>query len=147
MNAGNRKMSPPPAQGGFTLLELLIVILIIGVLATLAVPRYINFIERSRAAEAVQVLNAIKSAQLAYRLEHGTFAGTLPDLDVEVPSGNGYWVYDLVSGTPASYYATATRTAKDAAPEFIGKYIELFYDNVSGVYWCGDHVGRPRELD
>ena len=58
----------------FTLVELLIVIIIIGILATMAVPQYQKMINKARWAEAFTVLDAIRKAELYYYSMHGKFA-------------------------------------------------------------------------
>jgi prepilin-type N-terminal cleavage/methylation domain-containing protein len=61
-------------QRGFTLVELMIVVTIIGVLATVAIPMYQVLPERSKSTEAVTALGLIRSAMRVYYVEHGTFA-------------------------------------------------------------------------
>lgn len=51
---------------GFTLLELLIVVIIVGILASLAIPRYIKATESAKAAEAYNNLSAIRQAEWVY---------------------------------------------------------------------------------
>lgn len=53
-------------QKGFTLVELLTVVLIIGVLSSIALPQYMRSIERSRATEAMVSLKALNDAVYAY---------------------------------------------------------------------------------
>ena len=71
---------------GFTLLELLTVVIIIAILATIAVPQFFKAAERARAAEGVNILGVLRSAQLRYYAEHGNFATRLNDLDVDIPT-------------------------------------------------------------
>ncbi len=55
---GNAKISRK--EQGFTLLELIIVVVILGVLATLALPRFFSVVEGSRSAEALSILDQIR---------------------------------------------------------------------------------------
>ncbi len=63
---------------GFTLLELIIVIIIIGILATLGFAQYSRMIERSRGAEARMVLGAIRTQAIGQYMQRGGIAGSLP---------------------------------------------------------------------
>lgn len=60
-------------QCGFTLLELIVVIIIIGVLASMAYPKYITMIERARAVEAIQILSYLRDAQIQNNELYGDF--------------------------------------------------------------------------
>jgi len=92
---------------GFTLLELLMVVIIIGILASMALPQYINMAERSKAAEALTNLDAIRSSELRYKAEKDVYTATLADLDVSITTPGQYWSFtaDAAAGT-----ATALRT-------------------------------------
>jgi len=73
---------------GFTLLELIIVIIIIGILATLGFTQYSKMIEKGRMAEANSVLGNIRTMEKAYELEHGTW-GDLAAVGLgDLPAGN-----------------------------------------------------------
>jgi len=82
---------------GFTLIELLVVVLIIGILAAIALPQYTKAVERSRMAEAVQVLGDVATAQSIFYMQHNEFADGLTDLnnrgDVTIsdPTADGKW--------------------------------------------------------
>lgn len=64
-------------KNGFTLLELLVVVLIIGVLAAITLPQYQKVIERAKMAEAVIVVKAIAQAQQNYYLVNDAYADCL----------------------------------------------------------------------
>ena len=66
---------------GFTLVELMVVIVIIGVLAAVAIPRLMAAANRARAAEGPQTLGAISRMQHAYRVENATFWGPTTNID------------------------------------------------------------------
>ena len=69
---------------GFTLMELIIVIIVIGALMAMAFPRYEILVEKFRAHEAAQVWLAIYGAEKAYKLDHGHYTKSLADLDIEI---------------------------------------------------------------
>ncbi len=84
---------------GFTLLELLVVVLIIGILASIALPQYRKSVFKSRAARAMVTGKAINDAQKRYFLEHGEYTHEIDNLDIEVPCT---WSYFGVSDTNGS---------------------------------------------
>lgn len=65
------------AKSGFSLLELLIVMSIIGILAMIGIPRYTNYVVKARQSEAKVGLNAIYQGETAFHLEHGTYTASL----------------------------------------------------------------------
>ena len=71
----------PNSDAGFTLVELMIVVGIIGLLAAIAVPNFISYQARSRRSEAYVNLAAVARIQSAYHAERGEFfeAGAWPD--------------------------------------------------------------------
>ena len=84
---------------GFTLLELLTVVIIIAILAAIAIPQFFRAAERARASEGVHILGIIRSAQLRYYAEHGAFTTSLDDLDVEIPSRKYFSIITLNTPT------------------------------------------------
>ena len=101
---------------GFTLLELLMVVIIIAILASIALPQYMRVAERTRASEALTVTGAIRSSELRYRSQNpaGTYTTVLTELDIEGPGFGAplslMWTY-AVSGAGAGSNAVATRLA------------------------------------
>ncbi len=70
---------------GFTLVEILIVVVIIGILATVAIPTYFKYVERGYASDAkVQIKNILQNSEL-YRQETGQWP-----TDVETMIAEGY---------------------------------------------------------
>ncbi|OAZ96200.1 pilin [Halomonas sp. G11] len=60
-------------QGGFTLIELMIVVAIIGVLASIAVPQYQNYVGRAQVSEAISLMSPAKTAISEYFISRGEF--------------------------------------------------------------------------
>ena len=119
-----------PARGGFTLLELLVVVIIIAILAAIALPQYLRTAERARSAEALQVLAAIRAAQHRYRVENGAYAAALGDLDIDVPGFNGNPVspnWTFTTGAAPLTKAVATRNAG----AFAGATVEMNLDSAA----------------
>ena len=102
---------------GFTLVELAVVIVIIGVLAAFGVPKFRNAVERSKAAEAFNYCDAIRSAQERYHSREGIYSVVLNNLDIylttpkyfavgtpTINSGADTWIMQLTrSGASAGY--------------------------------------------
>jgi type IV pilus assembly protein PilE len=65
---------------GFTLIELLITMMIVGILASIAVPAYTDYITKSRRARATQLLAELANRQEQFMLDNKTYARTLTDL-------------------------------------------------------------------
>ena len=71
---------------GLTLTEVLIVVVIIALFASLVLPRFFAQDERGVVAEAVAILSALRQADAAYLLDHIGHAPDVDDLDVEIPA-------------------------------------------------------------
>ena len=62
-------------QQGFTLIELMIVVAIIGILAAIAIPAYQDYTKKAQASEAFALLDGLKTSAGEYFHENGTFVG------------------------------------------------------------------------
>jgi type IV pilus assembly protein PilA len=71
---------------GFTLIELMIVVAIIGILAAVAIPNFINYQCKAKQSEAKQAVKTIATGLEAYMAEFDTYTTDITKLDVDVPT-------------------------------------------------------------
>jgi Tfp pilus assembly protein PilE len=98
------------SQAGFTVMDLMVGIVIIGVLGSLGLNQYNKYIARARRPETVMAFRAIASAQREYLLTHGTYAGTFSALGFNVERGA------LVSPTEIQGMSYNYRIIQDDGP-------------------------------
>jgi type IV pilus assembly protein PilA len=95
-------------QKGFTLIELMIVVAIIGILAAIAIPNFLTYQLKSRQAEAKTNLQAIKTSEVAFQAERGCYIGiTAEPLLMAVPA-SGQKAQPVVWGQGAPPQAPGT---------------------------------------
>ena len=75
-------------KNGFTLMELLVVVLIIGILAAIALPQYQMAVGKAKFSELKTLTKAVTESLQRYNLEHGTYTDKLQDLDITIPVGD-----------------------------------------------------------
>ncbi|MBB3229131.1 type IV pilus assembly protein PilE [Luteibacter sp. Sphag1AF] len=134
--------------GGFTLLELMIVVAIIGILTMIAVPSYNRYAFRARRADAQTALMQIATAQERYYATYNTYASS-PVNDLKMTSTttpNGYYTLSIgtMPGTDltTAYVATATAIGGQANDVCLnltidsrGTKSQTGQDNVNGMCW------------
>lgn len=98
---------------GFTLLELLLVVIVVGILATISIPTFGRMANRAKATEAQNQVSTILTAELVYYQENDNFTTTGTDLLVSPPKDNATkfnYTFDGVGST-----STVTATGRAAA--------------------------------
>lgn len=74
----------------FSLTELVVIIFVLGLLASLAMPNFKKQVERGRAREAFRILGEIRIAQEIWKKEHGSYSNNLSELGFDyLPQGGG----------------------------------------------------------
>ena len=100
---------PTKLQTGFTLVELIIVVAIISILASIAIPAYNGYVETSKRSDAQASLMALAIAQEKYRASNPTYTTVITDLNgVSSASESGYYTLAVTAASGATFTATAT---------------------------------------
>lgn len=91
-------------QAGFTLLELIIVVAIIGILAAIAIPSYQDYVRKSRRTDATVKINQIQQAQEKWRANNPAYSSTWAELGISgtacgsgMKSENGYYCITITA--------------------------------------------------
>jgi type IV pilus assembly protein PilA len=94
---------------GFTLIELMIVVAIIGILAAIAIPNFLNYQCKAKQSEAKTILGSMVTCEEAYFAENDTFTASLNDMGFVTKGANQRYDYTIVA-TTTTFTATATST-------------------------------------
>jgi prepilin-type N-terminal cleavage/methylation domain-containing protein len=124
---------------GFTLVELAVVIVIIGVLAAFGVPKFLQSVEKSKAAEAFNYLSTLAAAQERYIAQNGVYysgtnviaTGSTTGIDVSLPTLQ-YFTGD--SGGASAQTPSSTASATSGAPTWGCTLTRLSTSSSYGTY-------------
>ncbi|HFA2348658.1 TPA: pilin, partial [Neisseria gonorrhoeae] len=129
-------------QKGFTLIELMIVIAIVGILAAVALPAYQDYTARAQVSEAILLAEGQKSAVTEYYLNHGTWPKDNDKAGVASPADiKGKYVKEV---KVENGVVTATMKSDGVNKEIKDKRLSLWAkrENGSVKWFCGQPVTR-----
>ena len=95
---------------GFTLIELMIVVAIIGIMAAIAIPNFISYMCKSKQTEAKTNLGAIATSQEAYAAETNTYSTSFTTIGF-VTKGSPRYTYTIDTANSTAFRGIATSTA------------------------------------
>ncbi|HYW92082.1 MAG TPA: pilin [Gammaproteobacteria bacterium] len=128
-------------QQGFTLIELMIVVAIIGILAAIAIPQYQNYVARSQVSEAPTLIDGAKTTIESYIAQNGSFPSNLSSLGVRV---SGKYVASLAAapqGSSGAGTVTVTFRSTGTSPKIHGDTL-VWQRDTSGVWNCAGVTGQ-----
>ncbi|WP_348703779.1 type IV pilin protein [Acidovorax soli] len=110
----------PPIQGaraalGFTLVEIMLALVVVGVLAAVALPAYQQAVQKGRRSDAIAMLTAVQQAQERWRANRTGYTANLSDLGFSSgQSPKGYYEIALSNVDISTYTVTATPVSSGA---------------------------------
>lgn len=124
---------------GFTLIELVVVIIIVGILASMGFTQYTKMVEKGRTTEAKSILGSLRTAQRSRYLEVGEYTAGIVNLPVEAPTActdTHYYSYTCAeTGTCTANRCTAGgKTPNAAASHEITLDIDGDWGGTPGYY-------------
>ncbi|EMT1860810.1 pilin, partial [Neisseria gonorrhoeae] len=130
-------------QKGFTLIELMIVIAIVGILAAVALPAYQDYTARAQVSEAILLAEGQKSAVTEYYLNNGKWPKNNDEAGVASPASDIKGKY-VQSVTVANGVVTAQMKSDGVNKEIKNKKLSLWAkrENGSVKWFCGQPVTR-----
>lgn len=122
-------------KNGFTLIELMIVVVIVGILTVIAIPSYTSYLEKARRSEAQTSLMELAAKIERFYSENHTYAGaTLSALNMPTNTEDGHYVISLSNLSTSTYTLTATAQGGQASDTKCGNFSlnQLGQKSVSG---------------
>ena len=123
------------AVRGFSLIELMVAVVVVGILAAIAFPAYTKYVQRSRRADATATLGALQQAQERYRANQRAYTDTLSTLNFSDVSPQGHYTIAITAAGPTGYTLTATpRTGSPQLSDTACARLQLQMSTGNAIY-------------
>jgi type IV pilus assembly protein PilA len=130
-------------QQGFTLIELMIVVAIIGILAAVAIPAYQDYIARAQVSEAVSLLSSGKAALAEHYADHGYWPANASDVMGSVAGKYTAAVTILASATTGTLTLEATMKPSNVNASITSGTAVLYTTDGGKIWNCSPGVTAP----
>lgn len=129
------------AQQGFTLIELMIVVAIIGILAAIAIPAYQDYITRAQVSEGIELLGGLKTPLAEYGADRGAWPTAIVPPTTAAPAateivGTIAGKYAAITATVTGAYPAGTTTATMGAGQASGKKVLMVTADGGATWTC-----------
>ncbi len=121
-------------QRGFSLIELMIVVALIGILAAIAIPNFLTYQARAKQSEAKTNLAAIHTAAVIYFAEQNAYGETFSAIGFAVTGPSPRYHYVLGSSTAGAELGGCT--VPSSAPDFTTGFTAFAVGNIDGDATC-----------
>jgi len=91
---GNSKSLFYISDKGYSIVETMVSVIILGVLASIAIPNFTTTIERTKSSEGIKILSSLLTAQRTYFAENQSYASLLTDLDITISTPDNFSALD-----------------------------------------------------
>ena len=146
-----QKTHPTGKNAGFTRIELLVVVLIIGILAAIALPKYEQAVAKARYMKLLPLVRAINDAENLYYMANGDYTLDFSELDIDMPAGGQIitekqikyddFVCFMQKKTSFSKYSVYCNSTRDNMPR-----LEKYFTDQYFICWAASDNNKEYAL-